>query len=166
MCTHTCALIYVHSYACNHMCFSYACNHICFSYACNHICFSYACNHICVHRYVWSHRTDLARSVHDMAKQMYNNKKYSNAAWDPLTDWVCAGSKKERMRKSRVLTKFTRTDEDFHKVVSRSLFNLACGSNVPWGRGAVQPQIFDAVPAHEKVMVFFLCFSFLKHIYG
>ena len=127
---------------------------------CNHICFPYACDHICVRRYVWSHRVELARSVHDMAKQMYNNKKYSPAAWDPLTDWVCSGSKKERLRKSRVLTKFTRADEDFHKVVSRSLFNLACGSNVPWGRGAVHPQIFDVVPAHEKVTGFFCLFHF------
>ena len=136
------------SYMCNHMCNHnmcviisvqpYMCNHICVI-----ICFPYVCDHICVSRYVWSHRVEMARSVHDMEKQMYNNnKKYSPAAWDPLTDWVCSGSKKERLRKSRVLTKFTRADEDFHKVVSRSLFNLACGSNVPWGRGAVQTQIF------------------------
>ena len=120
------------------------------------------CNRPCVRacRYVWSHRVGLARSVHDMAKQMYNNKKYSTVAWEPLANWFVGCEKPEQQRRARVLTKFTKTDGDFHQVVSTCLFKLANGANVPWGRGAVQSHIFDAIPAHEKVFGFFLCFSF------
>ena len=37
---------------------------------------------------MWAHRVNLARSVHDMAKQMYANKRYSPAAWQPLHNWL------------------------------------------------------------------------------
>ena len=68
------------------------------------------CNrpYMLAYRYVWSHRVGLARSVHDMAKQMYNNKKYSTVAWEPLTNWLFSCGNEEHQRKARVLTKFTK----------------------------------------------------------
>ena len=128
--------------------------------------YSYISTHICTHispliyvlRYVWASRVGLARSVHDMAKQMYDNKKYSTIAWSPLTNWLFETDidQAETVRRSEVLTKFTKEDDDFHTIIARCLWKLANGSNVPWGRGAVQPHVFAAVPAHEKVSSFFV----------
>lgn len=112
---------------------------------------SYVCS-LCV-RYVWCHRKDLARSVHDMAKQMYANTKYSPIAWKPLNDWVDKG--KDRKIREKVLSRFTRDDTDFIEVVARCHWRLACGANTPWGRGATQPNVFSAIAPHEKVCLIF-----------
>ena len=144
-----CAIICVQSYVCNCMC-----NHMCVI-----ICVqSYVCS-LCV-RYVWCHRKDLARSVHDLAKQMYANTKYSPVAWKLLTDWVHRSGKKAKIR-DQMLTRFTRDDTDFHEVVARCHWRLANAPNTPWGRGATQPKVFSAILPHEKVcLIFFLNFFF------
>ena len=82
---------------------------------------------ICCARYVWAHRTALARSVHDMAKQMYDNKLYSPKAWKPLSDWLFDCSEDEADRRSGVLTKFSNLDTEFFAVVARCLW--AWGGN-------------------------------------
>ena len=112
---------------------------------------------LCV-RYVWCHRKDLARSVHDLAKQMYANRKYSPIAWKPLTDWVVR-SKDSKIRQ-RMLSTFTREDTDLHEVVARCHWRLANGANTPWGRGATQPQVFSEIAPHEKVCFIFFDFFF------
>ena len=88
-----------------------------------------------------------------MAKQMYNNKKYSPKAWLPLTNYLfdvvddtVAEHRAER------LTKFNSKDTEFHKVVALCLWNLANGTNVPWGRSAVQTKPYALIPIHEKVI--------------
>ena len=107
-------------------------------------------------RYIWSHRTALARSVHDMAKQMYDNKTYAPVAWAPLTEWVFDDKVADDSVKDHrfaCLTTFTKDDTHFFTVVTQCLWNLANGSNVPWGRGASRPGFYDSIPIHEKVRV-------------
>ena len=108
---------------------------------------------ICCARYVWAHRTALARSVHDMAKQMYDNKLYSPKAWKPLSDWLFDCSEDEADRRSGVLTKFSNLDKEFFAVVARCLWELAKGRNLPWGRKADRACHYMSVPASEKVLV-------------
>ena len=123
--------------------------------------------HPCVCRYIWAHRQALARSVHDMAKQMYNNKKYSPVAWMPLRNWLFNCPEDISEARCLILKKFNAKDDEFHKVVALSLWNLARGANLPWGRGAVQTKQYAEVPIHEKVIgvpcsvtpVFFLSFD-------
>ena len=50
------------------------------------------------------------------------------------------------------MKKFNAKDDEFHKVVALSLWNLARGANLPWGRGAVQTKQYAEVPIHEKVI--------------
>ena len=106
-------------------------------------------------RYIWAHRLALARSVHDMAKQMYANKKYADIAWLPLRNWLFNCEESVAKERGDVLTKFNRNSTEFFEVVPQCLWNLTNGSNVPWGRAATQPSVYDSVPASEKVRGFF-----------
>ena len=103
-------------------------------------------------RYIWGHRVQLARSVHDMSKQMYASKQYSLKAWSPLRRWLndCK-SLREHQKKMRTLTNFSRKDKVFHRVVARSLWKVTTSVNLSWGRGAVQPSVYSVIPDHEKV---------------
>ena len=109
-------------------------------------------------RCIWSHRVDLAHSVHDMAKQMYDNVKYSRPAWKPLKKWLFDCTEKVAAVRGKALTKFGKEDKEFHSVVAKCLWNLANGPNLPWGRGAVQPAVYSDIPIHEKVVGFFFDF--------
>ena len=74
----------------------------------------YAC------RYVWSNRVGLARSVHDMPKQMYDNTKYS---WMPLRKWLFNDDDdKVAARRAATLTHFGKDDTGFYEVVARCLY--------------------------------------------
>lgn len=110
---------------------------------------------------------DLARSCHDMAKQMYANKKYSDLAWSPLRKYLFDGDDSDV--KLRELVKFNRNSTKFFDVVAQCLWNLANGANVPWGRKAKQTAVFDSIPTWEKVRVaspiFFLLFFEYRIIY-
>ena len=117
----------------------------------------YAC------RYVWSNRVGLARSVHDMAKQMYDNTKYSPIAWMPLRKWLFNDDDdKVAARRAATLTHFGKDDTGFYEVVARCLYKLATGPNVPWGRGPANADAYCNVPIHEKVRRFFLRVFFLS----
>ena len=107
---------------------------------------------LCACRYIWAYRSALARSVHDMAKQMYDNKLYSPKAWQPLSDWLFDCSKKTAAKRGLVLCKFNNKDTDFFKVVAECLWALARGPNMPWGRKATRPHHYlVTVPITEKV---------------
>ena len=112
----------------------------------DHMCVSYVCD-----RDVWAHRLQLARSVHDMAKQMYANKRYADVAWQPLRTWLFDCDEAVAEERGDVLTKFNRDSDDFFGVVAQCLWNLANLTNVPWGRSAKQPDVFDSIAPHEKV---------------
>ena len=129
---------------------------------------AHVCSHACVlsRRYIWAHRQPLARSVHDMAKQMYNNKKYSPKAWLPLKSWLFDVEDVEddavADRRLTKLTKFNNKDTEFHEVVALCLWNLANGTNLPWGRSAVQAKPYALIPIHEKVIGVLTSFFFLS----
>ena len=120
--------------------------------------------HMCC-RYVWAHRLPLARSVHDMAKQMYSNKKYSDVAWQPLKVWMFDCEEKLSEKRSNHLTKFNRDSTEFFDIVALCLWRLANGSNMPWGRSATQPDVFVSIPAYEKVRAFFFCHLKITYSY-
>ena len=103
-------------------------------------------------RYVWANRTALARSVHDMAKQMYSNKKYSDIAWNPLRSWLNDCDDDVAEERKELLLKFNRGSHEFQAVVAKCLWRLANGANTPWGRAATQPRFYSNVPIHEKVI--------------
>ena len=103
-------------------------------------------------RYIWGYRTELARSVHDMTKQMYDSKKYSPVAWKPLREWLLDGPEDTYDERQRTLVKFNKKSKEFIHVVAKCLWRMAGGPNLPWGRGAVQPVVFSAIPHHEKVV--------------
>jgi len=117
-------------------------------------------------RYIWAHRVALARSVHDMAKQMYANKKYSDLAWLPLNNYLFDCDESTADERGEELTKFNKDSTEFFQVVAQCLWNLANGSNVPWGRAATQPSVYDRIPASEKVIVpfFFVILKCCTHI--
>ena len=100
--------------------------------------------------YVWAHRAVLARRCHDMAKQLYSNKKYAPVVWKPVSDWLYKNPDVTKMRIHR-LTSFNKADEDIHKLIAECLWSFANGANLPWGRGAIQPRAYSAVPIAEKV---------------
>ena len=95
----------------------------------------------------------LARSVHDMAKQMYANKKYSDSAWAPLHQYLFDCEDEERELKAKELTRFNKDSEEFFTVVAQCLWNLDNGSNMPWGRSATATGAYHKIPVHEKVRV-------------
>ena len=103
-------------------------------------------------RYVWCNRVALARSVHDMAKQMYDNRLYSTPAWAPLSSWLFECDEETAEKRGDVLVKFNRSNTEFHNVVAQCLWNLANGANTPWGRGATRPAFYAEIPIHEKVI--------------
>ena len=116
---------------------------------------------------MWSHRVDLARSVHDMAKQMYDNTKYSRPAWNPLSVWLFNCTEQVAVARRQVLTKFNKENNQFHSIIATCLWNLANGPNLPWGRGAVRPEVYSEIPIHEKVDGFFFVFVNLNdHIWA
>lgn len=153
-------LIYAHRY----VVVIYVC-----AYACQHMVV-HMCAHMC-DRYIWAHRTALARSVHDMAKQMYQNKKYSDVAWAPLREWLFNCDESDTEQRGQILTHFNKDHTEFFSVVAQCLWNLANGANVPWGRGATQTSVYALLPIHEKVIgydgvaFFFLSFELERLIY-
>ena len=112
----------------------------------------------------------LARSCHDMAKQMYANKKYSDVAWSPLRTYL--HNDNNTGAKLMEMQKFNRNSTEFFDAVAQCLWNLANAPNVPWGRKAKQTAVFDAIPTSEKVhrlgiwlLFFFLSFFLHRIIY-
>ena len=102
-------------------------------------------------RYVWGYRMELARSIHDMSKQMYDSKR-SIKAWEPLNTWLFDGPEKDFDSRHDCLTQFNKkTSAEFYSVVALCLWRLATSENLPWGRGATQPSVYSATPPHEKV---------------
>ena len=136
---------------------------------CTHM-LAHMCAHMC-DRYIWANRTALARSVHDMAKQMYQNKKYSPIAWAPLRAWLFDCEESVSKKRQQILVKFNKENTEFFSVVAQCLWNLANGTNVPWGRGATQTNVYALIPIHEKVIgcdgvsFFFLSFEIGRLIY-
>ena len=63
-----------------------------------------------VRNYVWGYRHMLARRCHDMAKQMYANKKYIPKQWKPLYDWMYPNPELSKIRLIMV-TKFNKEDD-------------------------------------------------------
>ena len=102
-------------------------------------------------RYVWANRLPLARSVHDMAKQMYGNRKYCDVAWQPLKTWLFDCDEEVADDRGKELTKFNKDSTAFFDVVAQSLWNLANGPNQPWGRSAKNSSVYECIPPHEKV---------------
>ena len=106
-----------------------------------------------VRNYVWGYRHMLARRCHDMAKQMYANKKYIPKQWKPLYDWMYPNPELSKIR-SIMVTKFNKEDDELHRTVAKCLWNVATGDNLPWGRSARQPRGYSAIPITEKVGMF------------
>jgi len=121
---------------------------------------------ICLCRYVWANRTALTRSVHDMSKQMYDNKQFTPVAWAPLSDWLFNCKEETSKYRGERLMKFNKSDREFHRVVAECLWKLACGTNLPWGRSATLPDSYARIPIHEKArgvgnrVSFFFCHFF------
>ena len=103
-----------------------------------------------IRNYVWAYRFLLARRCHDMAKQMYSNRKYAPAAWQPLRDWLYRNPVVTTSRMSR-LNSFNKTDDDLHVVVAKCLWKLCNGANLPWGRASLQPSAYSDISLTEKV---------------
>ena len=87
-----------------------------------------------------------------MAKQMYNSKKHVVITWEPLKDWLYENPLCTSVR-LKCLTTFTKIDGDFHLIVTKCLWMLANGVNLPWGRAALQPSVYSNVPIAEKVLM-------------
>lgn len=100
--------------------------------------------------YVWAHRHLLARRCHDMAKQMYSNRKYAPEAWKPLSEWLYKTPAVTASRMER-LHGFNKSDTDLHKLVATCLWKLCNGANLPWGRGSLQPSAYSEISITEKV---------------
>ena len=116
-------------------------------------------------RYIWAYREQLCRSVHDMSKQRYATKKYGVKAWQALAEWIYqCGDDDESNRRQSLLITFGKDDTDFWDVVAACLWTLATAANLPWGRSAIQPSVYSAVPDYEKV--FFFSLSITQTIYG
>ena len=108
--------------------------------------------HIYVHRYIWGHRLALARRCHDMAKQSYDNKRYSPIAWRPLQRWLNPGDPTVKLQRLTKIKTFTRRDNDLIAVFAQGLWTLANMKNLPWGRG-LTPQTYAQIPPSEKVVM-------------
>lgn len=93
----------------------------------------------------------LARRCHDMAKQAYDNKRYSPLAWQPLQQWLNPPSNRVKMTRLQKLRTFTRHDTDLITVFADCLWNLANLPNLPWGRG-ITPQSYSQIRPTEKVV--------------
>ena len=104
-----------------------------------------------IRRCVWANRAALARRCHDMAKQMYNNKKYSREVWKPLHQWLFGAKTCTALRMKRLLA-FGKADDDLHQLTANCLWTLANAANLPWGRSAVRPSEYSEVPITEKVV--------------
>ena len=94
----------------------------------------------------------LARTLHDIVQQQHCSKKYMNDAWLPLHNWVHAPkSAKGHQARINTLTTFGKKDKSFHKVVAKCLWKHANSPNHPWGRAALTPSVYSAIPVHSKV---------------
>jgi hypothetical protein len=135
---------------------------------------SYMVNHMWTcRRYIWAYRYILARRCHDMAKQMYSNRKWASKAWAALKEWVYGTPALTSLRLTR-LTSFNKDDGDLHVVVAKCLWKLATQANLPWGRAASRPTGYSNVPDTEKVLnvgipsrlvFFFFSHSHMSHSY-
>ena len=99
-----------------------------------------------------------------MAKQMFDNKKYSPVAWMPLKKYLFQCDRKLAEHRQAALIHFNKDSEKFFKVVALCLFKLATGTNVPWGRGAVHPTAYARIPIHEKARFLRPLFFLSLHI--
>ena len=86
-----------------------------------------------------------------MSKQAFDNVKYSPKAWEPLKNFIYSGTQEEVDRKILRLRSFGPRDRGLIICVACCLWKLANGANLPWGRGALQPSLYSAIPAFEKV---------------
>ena len=89
---------------------------------------------------------------------MYDNKKYAPKAWESLRRWVqdipdLTGDalRKEKLARLGRLRKLAANDDIVLARIASCLWKMATGPNLPWGRSAVQPDLYSAVPFHEKV---------------
>ena len=105
------------------------------------------------HRYIWAYREMMCRSIHDMGKQKWDSKKYSPVAWSPLAKWVCEAPEGEEDLRHETLFRFTDKDTEFWNIVAKCLRSMSTAANLPWGRVAVQPTVYLAIPSYEKVSV-------------
>ena len=105
------------------------------------------------YRYIWAYREELCRSIHDMGKQKWDSKKWSPRAWGPLLEWVRTAPDGQVHIRRDTLTKFTDKDTEFWLVVAKCLRYMSKAPNLPWGRAAVQPAVYLAIPSYEKVLV-------------
>ena len=105
-----------------------------------------------IHRYIWGHRLALARRCHDMAKQMYDNKRYSPIAWRPLRHWLNPTDPTEKLQRLTTIKTFTRHNNDLIAIIAQGLWTLANLPNLPWGRG-LTPQTYAQIPSSEKVVM-------------
>ena len=88
-----------------------------------------------------------------MLQQQHCSKKYMNDAWMTLYDWVHAPkTSKGHKRRLALLTTFSKKDTSFHTVVAKSLWKHANAPNHPWGRAALTPSVYSALPMQSKVM--------------
>ena len=125
------------------------------------------------YRYIWAYREMLCRSIHDMGKQKWDSKRYSSVAWRPLAKWVREAPEGQQDLRHETLLRFTDKDTEFWNIVAKCLRSMSTAVNLPWGRAAVQPTVYLAIPSYEKVSVkytlgcifFFRC-SFTQIIYG
>ena len=101
-------------------------------------------------RYIWAFRLALARRCHDMAKQAYDNRKYSPTAWIPLQKWLNTTSQRDNARRLQLLRTFTARDTDLIELFAQCLWNLAHLPNLPWGR-RINPQSYSTIRPTEKV---------------
>ena len=98
-----------------------------------------------------------------MAKQMYDNKRYSPIAWRPLQQWLNHTDPTEKLQRLAKIKSFTRHDNDLISVFAEGLWTLANLPNLPWGRG-LTTQTYSQIPKSEKVVGYLrvsLCFFFL-----
>ena len=124
------------------------------------------------YRYIWAYREMLCRSIHDMGKQKWDSKKYSPVAWRPLAKWVREATAAQVDLRRETLVRFTDKDTEFWNIVAKCLRSMSTAPNLPWGRTAVQPTVYLAIPSYEKVSVkytlgciFFSMFVHSNHIW-
>ena len=73
-------------------------------------------------------------------------------AWKPLYDWInFPKSVTRRRERTQKLTTFGKGDTRFHTVVAKCLWKLANSPHYPWGRAALTPSVYSAIPMHLKV---------------
>ena len=101
-------------------------------------------------RYVWGHRNTLARSVHDMLQQAFS-PKHTELAFKSMRDWLYEGDEIDHTDKLTRLSSFKKDDTEVFQLAAVGLWNMATGSNQPWGRSYTNPTYYLHLDCREKV---------------